>query len=235
MHRDGYVSMPYRIHGVPTAYDFDRDGIDDIGIDMLSYMAYLRGKNGSFAYVRHTPNIRTEEATYAGHLYNTFRPVFRTPDDNQPHWFVSGGFGAFGLMNPDVVSGAWRVDLAYDTPAAVGMIDVDADGSLEVGYAARDSRKFFCRDLWSGKVEWELDLPSPPNAPCLSADVDGDGRGEFLIGSFCIGTKERGKGRVLWQAPTPMGWAVIADFDGDGDGEIACSRRGGVVVLNAEK
>ncbi|MCC6492709.1 MAG: hypothetical protein IT424_06790 [Pirellulales bacterium] len=234
LHRDGYVSMPYRMYGAPTAYDFDRDGVDDIGIDMLSYMAFLRGKDGSFAYVCHTPNIRTENATYAGHLYNTFRPVFKTPDDDQPHWFASGGHGAFGLMNPDVVSGAWRVDLAYDTPPAVGMIDVDADGVLEVGYTALNSRKFICRNLWTGEVEWELELPYPPNAPCLSADVDADGRGEFLIGSFCIGAGEPGQGRLEWQSPTPMGWAVIADFDGDGDGEIACPRAGGIAVLNAK-
>ena len=46
LHRDGYVSMPFRMYGAPTAYDFDRDGVDDIGIDMLSYMAFLHGHEG---------------------------------------------------------------------------------------------------------------------------------------------------------------------------------------------
>lgn len=235
LYHDDYVSMPYRTHGAPTAFDYDRDGDQDIGIDMLSYMAYLRGEDGSFAYVRHSPNIRAEGSLYAGHLYNTFCPVYRTPADVEPHWFVKGGFGPFGVMNSDIVSGIWRVDLGYDVPPAVGMVDVDGDGDLEVGYAALNSPKFVSRDFWTGDVQWELELPHAPNAPCLSADIDGDGKGEFLIGSFCIGTDERGHGQLRWQAPTPMGWAVIADFDGDGDGEIACARQGGVVVLNAKK
>jgi outer membrane protein assembly factor BamB len=231
LYHNGPMTMPYRAHGTPTAFDFDKDGDEEIGIDLLSYMAYLNGDDGSFVFVRHTPNIRTEDATYAGHLYNTYRPIYRVPGDDAPHWFVSGGYGAFGLMNPDVVSGVWRTDLGYDTPPAIGMIDVDSDGTLEIGYAALNSPKFICRDLWTGEVEWELDLPSAPNAPCLSADVDGDGRGEFLIGGFCIGVDENGQGALRWQSPLWMGWAVIADFDGDGVGEIACAQSGGVAIL----
>jgi len=233
LYRDGYAAMPYRAHGVPTAFDFDKDGTDDIGIDMLSYMAYLHGDDGSFAFVRHTPNIRTEGALYAGHLYNTFTPVFKKLSDNSPHWFVKGGYGAFGVMNPDFTSGIWRVDLGYDGPPSVGIIDVDGNGTLEAGYAAIQSRDFICRDFWTGNIEWELELPYPPNSPCLTADVDGDGKGEFLIGNFCIGVDEHGKGQLRWQSPVGMGWAVIADFDGDGDGEIACARGGGIAVLNS--
>ena len=135
-------------------------------------------------------------------------------------------------MNPDVVSGVWRVDLDYDVPPAIGMVDVDGDGEMEVGYAALNSDEFVCRDLWTGQVEWEVTLPYAANAPCLSADVDGDNKGEFLIGSFCIGTDDRGAGELRWQAPVHLGWAVIADFDGDGRGEIASARRGKVVILN---
>ena len=42
-YRDGTTIMPYRPRGVPTAVDFDGDGVEEIGMDMLSYMAYLRG------------------------------------------------------------------------------------------------------------------------------------------------------------------------------------------------
>ena len=232
-YRDGPTIMPYRPRGVPTAVDFDGDGAEDIGMDMLSYMAYLRGADGEFAYVRHTRNISTENATYAGHLYNTFCPVYDSPSAKKPYWFVIGGFGPFGLMKPDPTEGVWRVDLDYDVPPKIGLVDVDGDGQMEVGYSAYYDSKFVCRDLWSGKVEWELQLPSPPNSPTYSADVDGDGKGEFLTSCFCIGTNERGEGELRWQAPVAMGWGAIADFDGDGKGEIACPSAGGVLILRS--
>src|SRR5262245_12171889 len=102
---------------------------------------------------------------------------------------------------------------------------------LEVGYAAIHSKTFVCRNAATGAVEWELELPYAPNGPVITADADGDGKGEFLVGAFCIGVDESGKGAVRWQAPKQLGWAAIADFDGDGLGEIACPDAGGVAIL----
>jgi len=231
LYHDGPICMPYRTNGIPTAFDIDGDGAEEIGMDMLSYMAYLRGVDGSFAYLQHTPNIRTENATYAGHLYNTYCPFYKQASDNAPHWLVTAGFGRFGLMNPNPREGVWRVDLGYDVPPHIGLIDVDGDGELEVGYAAINSKSFVCRNAATGTVEWELALPYPPNAPVITADADGDGKGEFLVGAFCIGVESSGKGKLLWQAPRALGWAAIADFDGDGRGEIACPISGGVAIL----
>jgi hypothetical protein len=230
-YRDGATIMPYRPRGVPTAVDFDGDGTEEIGMDLLSYMTFLRGADGGFAYVCPTRNLRTDGATYAGHLYNTFCPLFRPVDAARPHWLVSGGFGPFGLMLPDPTQGIWRVDLGYDVPPKIGLVDVDGDGSMEVGYSALYDPTFVCRDAWTGDVEWELELPSAANGPTYSADVDGDGKGEFLTSAFCIGTNHSGAGELRWQAPAAMGWGAIADFDGDGLGEIACPGPGGVVIL----
>ncbi len=234
-YRNGGIVMPYRPNGLPTAVDLNGDGAEEIGMDLLSYMAFLRGVDGSFAFVRHTSNIRTENATYAGHLYNTFSPVFENSQAREPHWFVNGGYGPFGLMNPDPTSGVWRVDLGYDVPSKVGLVDVDGDGKLEVGYSALYDRKFVCRDLWTGAVEWELELPGAPNSPVYSADVDGDGRGEFLTSVYCIGTNQQGVGELRWQAPVPLGWCAIADFDGDGQAEIACPTAGRAVILHGDQ
>jgi hypothetical protein len=231
LYKDGPITMPYRPNGIPTALDFDGDGTEEIGMDMMSYMAYLHGADGSFAFVRHTHNIRTEDAVYAGHLYNTFCPYYPSAGDRKPHWLVTAGYGPFGLMRPDPREGLWRVDLGYDVPPHIGLIDVDGDGKLEVGYAAINSKTFVCRDATTGAVEWELALPYAPNAPVITADVDGDDKGDFLIGAFCIGVDSSGKGMLRWQAPKPLGWAVVADFDGDGQGEIACPEAGGVAIL----
>lgn len=232
-YRDGGTIMPYRSRGVPTAVDFDGDGTEEIGMDLLSYMAFLRGVDGSFAYILPTHNIRSENVVYGGHLYNTYCPIFEDPTAARPHWFVIAGFGPFGLMKPDPTEGLWLVDLGYDVPPKIGLVDVDRDGRMEVGYAAINDRKFVCRDLWTGEVEWDLELPSPSNSPTYSADVDGDGKGEFLTASYAIGTDENGNGKLLWQAAAAMGWGAIADFDGDGRGEIACPGTGHIVILHS--
>ena len=138
-------------------------------------------------------------------------------------------------MKPDPREGIWREDLQYDNPLNIAMIDADGDGSMEVGYAARNDATFICRDLWTGNIEWELELPHPPGGMTITADVDGDGKGEFLTGSYCVGTDESGKGQLRWQSPVPLHNAILADVDGDGDGEIICLRPGKVVVLNAQE
>jgi len=224
--------MPYRSRGTSTAYDYDGDGVEDVGMDMLSYMAYLDGRTGEFVFVRHTPNIHPVDATYGGHLYNTYCPVFKGPDNASRHWFVIGGFGPFGMMKPDTREGLWLENLDYDVPTNVALVDVDGDGVLEAGYAARRDATFICRDAWTGEIEWELELPSAPNSTTITADMDGDEKGEFLCGVYCIGTDGAGQGEVRWTSPATMRWAAIADFDGDGDGEIACTGGGEIVVLN---
>ncbi len=233
LYRDGQVIFPYRPHSIATAHDFDGDGRQEIGMDLLCYMAYLRGSDGSFAYIHHTRNINPEGALYAGHLYNSFCPIYKTREDLKPYWTVPTGFGPFGLMKPDLREGIWREDLEYDGPRNVAMVDVDGDRTMEVGYVARNDATFVCRDLWTGKVEWKLELPHPPNSMTITADVDGDGKGEFLTGVFCIGTNNLGQGELRWQSPVSLHTAIIADFDGDGDGEIACAQPGKIVLLNA--
>jgi len=231
LHRDGSVVRGCKPMGLPLAFDCDGDGVEEIGMDMYSYHALLRGSDGSFAFIRHTRNIRSKGALYAGHLYNSFCPVFKTPDATKPHWFVPLGHGCFGFMNPDPSTGVLRESIGYDVPPRAGLVDVDGDGAMEVGYAALNSRVFKCRNLWTGEVEWTLELPSPPNCPVIAVDVDGDGKGEFLTGWHCIGTGPDGKGVIRWKSPRWLNWGAIADFDGDGLGEIVCPTVGAVYIL----
>jgi outer membrane protein assembly factor BamB len=230
----GVSARPYRPRGIPTAFDVDGDGLEEIGFDMYSYMAWLRGRDGSFARIEHTRNLGAEDALYVGHLHHSFVPVFRHAADTKPHWFVPvGGYGPIGLMKPDPREGIWREETGADYPPKVGMIDVDGDGMMEVGYAVRGSTTFVCRDLWTGRVEWKLELPIALGDPVMTADVDGDGRGEFLAGRYCIGVNPAGEGTIRWTAPVSLDWAIIADFDGDGQGEIACPASGVVRILRA--
>ena len=90
---------------------------------------------------------------------------------------------------------------------------------------------FTCRDLETGDIEWQLSLPEAPESPVISADFDGDGRGEFLIGRYCLGVDAKGRGEIRWTSPEKIFYPVIADFDGDGLGEIAGFGKNGIYIL----
>ena len=233
-HHEGDIVRGFVPAGLPGAFDFDGDGIEEINMDLYSYMAMVRGADASFAFIKPTINIRSEGALYAAQLYNSFCPLYEDGKSDRPHWFAPLGHGIFGLMDPDPSTGAWREELGYDTPTKAGLVDVDGDGVIEVGYAALNSKTFTCRNLWTGEVKWELPLPNAPNGPVISADVDGDGKGEFLVGTYCIGTNAAGQGEIRWRAPVDLGWAIIADFDGDGQGEIACAGQGKIYLLKGD-
>jgi outer membrane protein assembly factor BamB len=232
LYYDGNNIRGYRPVGIPGVFDWDRDGVEEIAWDMYSYMAFLRG-DGEFAAIFGGPNVNGTDPVPAIMLYNSFSPIYRTADAEQPHWLVTGGHGRFGFVGPDPREGIWWEDEGYDTPDRIGFIDVDGDGVMEVGYALKNSAEFRCRDLWTGEMKWTLELPDHVSGPVITADVDGDGKGEFLVDRWCIGTDDSGNGVVKWESPVPLGWAIIADFDGDGIGEIACAGRGKLYVLKA--
>jgi hypothetical protein len=232
-YHDGDVIRAYRPVGLPGAFDWDGDGFEEIAWDMYSYMAFLRG-DGDMAAIYGGPNVRpAEQAVPAISLYNGFTPIYRDEQDERPHWFVHHGHGRFGLVGPDPRQGLWYEEEGYDTPDRIGFVDVDGDAVLEVGYALRNATTFRCRDLWTGTTKWTLELPAPPAGPVITADVDGDGKGEFLVDRWCIGTNAEGVGEIRWTSPVPFGWAIVADFDGDGLGEIACSNQGRITILKA--
>jgi hypothetical protein len=220
---------------LPVAFDFDGDGLEDIGMDLYSYMAWLRGLDGSFVFVQHTRNIRAEGALGVGHLQHSFVPLFQEPTATKPHWFVPlGGYGPVGLMEPGPGAAVWKEELEEAIPVKIGMVDVDGDGALEVAYAYKRGRTFRCQDAFTGTVEWELELPTPAPGPVITADVDGDGKGEFLVGRYCVGTDENGTGQLRWQSPVSLDWSIIADFDGDGIGELACPAAGTIYILKPQ-
>jgi hypothetical protein len=75
-----------------------------------------------------------------------------------------------------------------------------------------------------------------------AADLDGDGRAEFLFGCadgnlYAVKSPSEGsEGQVLWKVPlgAPVGPPSIADLDGDGQAEIlVCTQDGWLHVLGA--
>ncbi len=232
------ISLPYYPMGVPTAFDLDGDRVEEIGMDFYCYMAWLRGADGEILRLHHTANLGEQGALFAGRFHNSYIPFYPAATSGSPvpsvppHWFVPVGLhGSVGLMKPDPTAGIWREELGYDMPQKVGLIDIDGDGRMEVGYAARSGRNFKCRDLATGEIEWQFELPEPVPTPIVSADFDGDGRGEFLVGRYCLGLDQAGDPRVLWELPAAPLRSLVADFDGDGHGEIAGVAKGRIQIL----
>ncbi len=217
----------FRSLGVPGAFDYDGDGIEEINTNLYSTLSLIRA-DASFAL-----DLWTESAFGTTTLYNSFIPVYKTPEAELPHWFVTLGRGAVGLINPEGEGESWGIVVGYDFPFKSALIDCDGDGTIEVGYTLQNSNTFVIRDLWTGEIETSLELPEAPNAPTLSADIDGDGRGEFLTGNYCIGVDASGKTSLEWELPIPLGWGIIADVDGDGLGELLTHYRGTLYVMKA--
>jgi len=212
--------------GIPTVFDVDGDRKDDVMLDYRDFVAVHRGYDGAF--IRELTSMPTVPAGWKV-AYNSFIPLYRN-DEQVPHFLVPLGHGGIGVLANDLRTEIWFHKPYYDTPQKVGIIDVDGDGRLEVGYEERRDGWFVCRDVWSGKEEWRLELAGKGYGPVITADIDGDGRGEFLIGSNCLGTNKQGDGEIRWQAPvSAAGWPAIADLDGDGQGEIIMPGGDGLV------
>ena len=86
---------------------------------------------------------------------------------------------------------------------------------------------FHCCDVETCQTRWTFDLGTRASQPfnVVSADLDGDGRDEFLIGTpkgDLFALDESGNGHVLWKLTFEYGIreAIIADVDGDGIAEV---------------
>lgn len=214
--------------GIPTAFDADGDGRDDLVLDYRDFVAIQRGHDGSF--IQPLLTMPTVPAGWRM-AYNSFIPIFK-PGESRPHFLVPLGHGGVGLLANNLQDEIWSHKPYYNTPTKVGIVDVDGDGRTEAGYEEARSGWFVCRDLWSGAEKWRLKLDGKGYGPAVTADFDGDGKGEFLIGGYCLGTDDRGQGKIKWRANLPNGgWPAIADLDGDGLGEIIVPGGDGTVRI----
>jgi len=216
-----------RPQGIPTVFDADADGKEDLMLDYLDYLAIHRGSDGKF--------IHNVSLIPGGGYYSSFTRLYKQ-GQSKPHFLIPLGHNGVGLIAGDLRTEVWSHKPGYDTPQKVGMVDVDGDGRLEVGYEEKRDGWFVCRDLWTGGEEWRLKLEGAHFGSAITADIDGDGKGEFLIGGYCIGTDAKGQGTIRWRLDLSAknSWPAIADFDGDGLGDIVLPGSDGLVrVLKA--
>ncbi len=139
---------------------------------------------------------------------------------------VAGCFGGIGVLRGDDSIAWWKrapfTDMMLRLP---GIADIAGNGRLAVG-CCHSNGIFECVDAEKGTTLWELNLGST-TSDIVSADIDGDGREEFVTGTtdgrlIAIGADSAGRGVIRWSLTMgfALGSPVIADVDGDGEAEI---------------
>jgi outer membrane protein assembly factor BamB len=117
-----------------------------------------------------------------------------------------------------------------------GIGDCDGDGIPEIAFFHLDGH-IACYDGKTGEIQWRIDGLTSGSGHFTSADIDSDGRDEFL---YSLGTNEiialdnDAPNNILWRAklPATSDTPVIADIDNDGLAEIiVCTSDGYINIL----
>jgi hypothetical protein len=120
------------------------------------------------------------------------------------------------------VSDSYPGDLSIYGYPAIG--DLDADGSAEVvaGRVILDSNGALVGKGAYG-IGGSYSIP-------VIADLDMDGRQEVVVGNAAY----KRDGTAKWSNSNPDAWSAVADFDGDGLGEVASVSSGTVYLADTD-
>lgn len=221
---------------LPSVWDVDGDGADDVLMMSQALMVVLGGGDGR--------SLR--RPVYPMTLFGDGTPwtadgsvVIRDLDgDGVPEYLLTATFGAWGAMASHGEP-RWSIDPGVESECTYhgGVADVDGDGRVELGMPHESG--FRCYDAGTGVLEWELDDLSG-TTDVITADIDGDGHNEFLLGSGnrLVALKGGGgEGTVLWSLDlgAHVGSPIVADIDGDGLGEIIAGTADGRLNIVSEE
>jgi hypothetical protein len=216
-------------NGPAAVYDLDGDGLDDLTLRDLFEHRTLHGRTG-----RDIAPI----TQWAG--YHTPIIVPLEQESQTPSIVWVGGSYSLVVENLDGTQRWWKPFMAMGMEAVA---DVDGDGRMEVGgvtvgqlynwpeFYAVDGpdKEFLCYDALTGEVKWTYPLGTVASA-IVSADVDGDGKPEFVFGTrdgrlIALRGGADVPERRVWELafPASLGMPVICDADGDGEMEILVS------------
>ncbi len=209
--------------------DIDGDGLDDVVMRDLYERRTLSGRTGIdiepiVMYAGYHTALIPRGAAYAGVIW------------------VGGSWSVLS----DEARGSRRWVRSFASTGTQG-VRTDGDGRLEVGGVTAGQlytwpelkpvdgpdKEFVCQDAQTGDTRWSVPLGTT-SVGCVSADVDGDGRKEFVFGCedgrlIALGAG----GHKVWELalPAALGAPIICDVDGSGrmailvscaDGNLYC-------------
>ena len=206
---------------LPSVWDVNGDGADDVLMSSLASILMLDGKTGTPLCRPISPtHVLGQGAQWTAHGSLTVQDI---DGNDRPAMILTASVGAWGAMTLDG-DRLWSIPLGDRVQCmrhgALG--DVDGDGRLELGMP--HPQGFRCYDAATGELKWQLPEPGT-QTDVVAADIDDDGMDEFILG---VGNKlmaikgEKDTGSVLWTldlgslATAP----IVADINGDGLAEI---------------
>ncbi|MFC1718100.1 hypothetical protein ACFL6S_30870 [Candidatus Poribacteria bacterium] len=206
--------------------DTNGDGLDEIFCSYPDCYWTADGRTGEVALFTNPGKVFPNWAAYAVPIVADFN------GDGKPEVFHPSQY-VWGLLTLDGEK-IWNLP-GEDVPRSgvlPGLGDVDGDGKIALGAPFPDG--FRCYSADTGKLKWKLEVPAGSYAGTISADVDGDGRDEFLFaaGNQLVAVEAAGdNGRILWQVELParISEPIFADVDGDGYGEILLTCEDGML------
>ena len=222
-HNDGSAPQVWHhqlgpLHQLPTVADVNGDGIEDVLFLAMDLLVNLNGRDGSFLQPPVIANeIWKQQEGKDGQwtAYGIQIPV-DIKSDGKLDILLASSWGQWGAWTMDRklhwTFNPKKSELAQRCP---GIADVDGDGKLELG-VIHDGKIFRCYDATNGNLKWEL-KGIRQDTDVVTADVDGDGRPEFLAGFAAFKALDQTSGKTLWESDVPAAHApVIADLDADG-------------------
>jgi hypothetical protein len=223
--------------GLPTVGDVNGDGCDDALFVALELCTQLSGRDGSIVgepLIANTIWHAVEAQGAAWTAYGTQIPV-DLDGDGKLEILLAASWGQWGAWRLDRTP-LWTVDptLKYlprrvaGTGSHPGIGDLDGDGKLEIG-VLQDDGTLSCYEAATGALRWEV--PGiRPYTDVVTADIDGDGKPEFLVGMTAIKAVAPNRGEVLWTLDIPIASGpIVADIDADGLCEIIITSPDGLI------
>jgi hypothetical protein len=206
-----------------AAADLDGDGLDDLTAQSGQYLSVIRGKDGRPI----VPPRNLIGDLFPRWVMYGINTVGDWDGSGRASIFTNTTSGGFGLVSPRLER-TWDRVVPTTRPTLVGTIGRPERAGGWV-FATFDGATFRTFDMKTGKpvVAEELQGVRPDStAQVICADIDGDGRDDFLTTGgqrlLCI-RGDAGPGpRVKWSLPIPSAASdlLVADVDGDGKLDI---------------
>ncbi|HPC44163.1 MAG TPA: FG-GAP-like repeat-containing protein, partial [Candidatus Latescibacteria bacterium] len=226
---------------IPAIHDVNGDGIDDIVHIAYTLLAAYDGQTGNPIYpIKNLAyEIFPKWVSYATPTVADFRGT------GQHQIFMNSPSYAAGAVTVMEFDGTPRWWYPLENPqgfrsfSAIG--DGDGDGVKEIVIGHLDGR-VVCYQGTDGAIEWTESVTEGGTWDFVAADIDGDGRDEFITvlqGNTLVaynGTNDGSEPRVQWSLPLGAGGnnPVVADVDNDGVAEILiCVRSGYMRIYEA--
>lgn len=214
-----------------SAYDFDADGKEDLVFTNPDYYCIASGPTGDPLLGPAFPPTIFNQPCQG--LY-TLPAILARADAPPLVALISGHyFQAVMTIKTDPLWYATSRPGSART-AEEGFLLLPT-GEWLIGFG-RQNGHFACLNLIDGGVRWEL----PLQATCsdvVTADIDGDGKQEFVFGTSHRELYAVGDGgdapRVVWKTEigAASGAPIIADLTGDGKSDILLPTTDGYVTL----